>query len=93
MNWLLWFVWALKIALRLIGNMNRFRKEVPEAWQSIGDARQEILTSLSGGLSHDEVVIIRQRLEKAWNEIDDVIELVGEVVPLGFKRPDVKPKE
>ncbi len=88
MNWLLWIVWALKIALHLIGNMNRFRKEVPEAWQSIGAARQEILTSLSGGLSPDEVAQIREKFEKVWGEADDVFRLISEVVPLGFQRPD-----
>lgn len=84
-NWLIWVVWVLKIALNLIGNMNRLKKEVPEAWKSIQEAKKEILDSLSGGLTADEIELIKLKLEKAWDEIEDVVEILGTVIPTGIR--------
>ncbi len=91
MNWLMWVIWVARIAFRLIGKIGRFRKEIPEAWSSIDAAKREIFESLSGGLTAGEVEAIRVKLEIAWVEIDDVIELVNEVVPTGFQRTAVPP--
>ncbi|MFH1485228.1 MAG: hypothetical protein ABIH46_04080 [Chloroflexota bacterium] len=85
MNWLRWIGWVLQIALNLIGNIDRLRTEVPEAWQGIHEARTEILGSLSGGLTPDEVDAIKLKLLRTWAEIDDVFRILRSVIPTGIK--------
>ncbi|KKK62642.1 hypothetical protein LCGC14_3002270 [marine sediment metagenome] len=85
MNWLKTVGWVLTLALNVIGKVDRFKKEVPEALERIEAARAQIFASLEGGLTVTEVEHIRAQLQQTWKEIDDVLGLVGEVIP-GLKR-------
>lgn len=82
MDWLKTIGWMLTLALNIIGKVGRFKKEVPEALERIEAARKQIFASLEGGLTETEVEHIRAQLQRTWKEIDDVLELVGEVIPL-----------
>lgn len=86
MSWIMWAVWIVRIAFNLIGKMSKFRKEVPEAIESIKSAREEITKDLSGGLTAEEVVAIRAKLIDAWEEIDDVLRLFSDVIPVPVDR-------
>lgn len=89
MNLILWVVWIVRIAFNLLGKMGKFRKEVPEAIDSIKKAREEITHDLEGGLTAEEIIRIRADLMKAWDEIDDVLELFSDVIPYPRKETDV----
>ena len=73
------------MALNVMGKVDRCKKEVPEALERIEAARAQIFASLEGGLTVTEVEHIRAQLQQTWKEIDDVLDLVGEVIP-GLKR-------
>ena len=81
-NVFLWLPWALRIAFNLIGKMDRLKKEVPEALTSIDQCRHVVMDSLSGGIDDAEAQEIKAQIAKAWDEIDDVIEVFLDVIPV-----------
>jgi hypothetical protein len=91
-NIFLWLPWALRIAFNLIGNMDRLRKEVPEALTSIDQCRQVIMDSLSGGIDDAEAQQIKAQMAKAWDEIDDVMEVFLNVIPVSRKSDETQKK-
>ncbi|MBM4463874.1 MAG: hypothetical protein FJ012_11230 [Chloroflexi bacterium] len=81
-NILLWLPWALRITVNLIGKMDRLKKEVPEALTSIDQCRQVIMDSLSGGINDAEAQQIKAQMARAWDQIDDVMEIFLDVIPV-----------
>jgi hypothetical protein len=84
-NILLWLPWVLRIAFNLMGKMDRLKKEVPEALTSIDQCRQVIMDSLSGGIDDAEAEEIKAQMAKTWDQIDDVIEIFLDVIPVRRK--------
>ena len=80
-NVFLWLPWALRIAFNLIGKMDRLKKEVPEALTSINQCRQVIMDSLPGGIDEAEAEEIKARMAKAWDQIDDVVDVFLNIIP------------
>lgn len=81
MNYLIWALWIIRIAFNLIGKIGKFRKEVPEAIESISRSRQIIMEKMQGGLTVDEVQEIKVQLERTWGQVDDVFLLFSDVIP------------